>query len=352
MNSHLIPEYRAGSPRPLNRIPDAEHSFAVLLVPGFTLVGFASAVEPLRMANMATDASLFSAVTVSIDGEPVAASNGVVLEPDHSIDDLPDVRTVLVCGANPIRYPDPDRLVHWLQTLASGGVELGSIDSGSELLARAGLLDGYRCTIHWQDLGVMLARHPRLIVSDHLFEIDRDRLTSGGGTAVMHMMLELIRRKSNGAEIAAAVADLLVYDRLRRGADQQRVPLQRRLGTGQPALRTAVIIMEANTESPLSIPEIAGHAQLSERQLERLFRQQLNCTPTAYYRELRLHRARRELLNTDAPITEIARRSGFQSASHFARRYAQLFELTPSDERNRAADTPPRSVNVPNVPAP
>lgn len=332
-----IPEHMAAVPRPLNAGAEAGHRFAFLLVPGFTYIGFASAIEPLRMANMAADAETFGALTVTIDGEPVRASNGVLTTPDHSIENLPDVDSVIVCGPNPIRYPDTKRLIGWLRSLARRGIELGGIDTGSDLLARAGLLNGYHCTIHWQDMAVMLARYPRIIVSNHLFEIDRDRFTSGGGTAAMDMMLELIRRHENGAEIAAAVADLIVHDRMRDSHDRQRIPLRQRLGTTRPKLTSTVAIMEANLEDPLRMSELAEYVQLSERQLERLFRDHLGCTPTQYYMELRLNMARQQILNTDEAITEVARGCGFSSPSHFTRRYAELFGVTPSEERRRSA---------------
>jgi len=336
MTAPYIPEYLAAAPCPLNGPTQADHSFAFLLIPGFTMVGFASAVEPLRLANMVTDALLFSAVTVALDAEPVPASNGIRVMPDHTINSMPSVNTVIVCGANPIRYPDVERLVKWLRALDRQHVELGSVDSGSELLARAGLLDGYRCTIHWQDLGVMLARYPRLIVSNRLYEIDRDRFTSGGGTAAMDMMLTLIRRVVNGPEIAAATADLLVHARIREGADQQRIPLRQRLGDTRPKLSAAIEIMEGNLDDPLRMSELALHVRLSERQLERLFREHLGCTPSQYYRDLRLYRARRELLHTDHPSGEIASRCGFRSSSHFARRYAERFGVKPTEDRRRS----------------
>jgi len=337
MNAEHVPAHLAGTPRALDDPIVGVDCYAFLLVPGFTLVGFASAIEPLRMANMAAGEPLFGAVTVTQDGQPVTASNGVTIAPQYSIETMPAVATVIVCGPNPIRFPEVDRLVAWLRGLAAQGVALGSVDSGSELLARAGLLDGYRCTIHWQDLGVMLARHPNLVVSNRLYEIDRDRYTSGGGTAAMDMILALIRRGEHGPEVAEAAADLLVHDRVRDSQDHQRESLRKRLGTKQPGLGAAVAIMEGTLDDPLSVAELAVHARVSARQLERLFRERLGCTPSRYYRELRLNEARRELMYTDAPIVRIARRCGFGSSSHFTRCYVRMFGVTPSEDRRRQA---------------
>lgn len=329
------PECMAGPPDPINEAPGSLHSFAFLLVPGFTLLGFTSAVEPLRMANMVVGQLLYSAVTVSLDGADLPASNGFRVKPDYAIDTLPRVDTVVVCGANPIRYPGVDRLVTWLRYLDEAGIRLGSIDSGTDLLARAGLLQGYRCTTHWQDLGIIAARYPDLIVSNRLYEIDRDRFTSGGGLAAIDMMLALIRRGEHGRAVAASAADLLVHDRERDGRDRQRVPLRQRLGEKEPGLRTAVAIMEGTVDDPLPISAVAAHANLSERQLARLFRKHLGCTPTRYYRDVRLHQARRELLYTDADIAEVAEHYGFESLSYFVRRFTELFGVSPSADRQR-----------------
>ncbi|WP_440997413.1 GlxA family transcriptional regulator [Arhodomonas sp. SL1] len=337
MQTGHIPEHLAGSPRPLNALDNGHNAerFGFLLVPGFTYVGFACAVEPLRLANMVAGEARFEAVTATPDGAPVRASNGVLTAPDFSIRELPPLDALFVCGPNPIAYPDERRLVGWLRMLAGRRVALGGIDTGSYLLARAGLLDGYRCTIHWQDREEMLSRFPDIVVSNHLFELDGDRYTSSGGTAAMDMMLQLIARRDDSGRLAAAVADLLVHDRVRDDREPQRVPLRQRLGTSQPRLREAIMIMEANIEEPLRLNELAGHVGLSERQLERLFRRHLDCPPSQYYMELRLNTARQRLLFSEESVTEVARSCGFLSGSHFTRRYTALFGISPSEERRR-----------------
>lgn len=330
-------EHAAESPAPLNRLVAGvqQKRIGFLLVPGFTHIGFVSAIEPLRMANMVTGRPDYAALSVTVDGEAVAASNGVRTIPDHSIDNLPPMDAVFVCGANPIRYPRERRLRNWLHVLAGRGAMLGGIDTGADLLARAGLLDGYRCTIHWQNMRAFVDRFPRTIVSSQVFEIDRDRCTSSGGTTPMDMMLEFIAAQPGGGDVAPAVADLLVHERIRGARDRQRVPLRQRLGSGQSRLSAAAALMEANIEEPLRLPEVAEHAGISIRQLERLFHEHLDCTPVAYYMELRLLRAREYLLHSDQPVAEVAALCGFRSAAHLTRRYQRFFGLPPSEDRRR-----------------
>lgn len=321
---------------PGSALPEpAIHRIGFLLVPGFSYIAFASAVEPLRLANMAAEKTLFEFVTASVSGTPIPASNGIRTLTDCTIEQMPPVSSVFICGPNPIEFPEEQKLIEWLHRLAARHIWLGGIDTGSVLLARAHLLRGYRCTIHWQDRENMLLNFPKIIVSDHLYEIDRDRLTSGGGTAAMDMMLHYISLAENGGELASSAAELLVHDRIRTGRENQRQPLIHQLGTAKPKLRDAVAIMEANIEEPLSIPELADCASLSVRQLERLFSEELDSTPAQHYLYIRLNTARNHLLYSDAPIAEVARNCGFSSDSYFARCYRKRYAITPSQQRRR-----------------
>ncbi len=325
----------AAAPAPLNgaTFDAAPHRVAFLLVPGFSYVAFASAIEPLRMANMVAHESLFGALTCSPEGEPVVASNGVRTEVDCAIDDLPALTALFLCGPNPIEFPNERRLIHWLRRTAGRGTALGGIDTGSWLLARAGLLDGYRCTIHWENLPSLTADFPRIIASEHVFEVDRQRYTCSGGTAAMDMMLQFISGACGDGTTGPAAADLLIHERVRDRNDRQRIPLRHRIGTGQDRLSGAVALMEANVEEPMQLSEIAGYTGVSERQLERLFEAHLATTPTAFYMGVRLARARQLLLHTTASVTEIAHRSGFRSPAHFSRRYRGYFGVSPRDDR-------------------
>jgi len=311
------------------------HRIGLLLIPGFSYIAFACAVEPLRMATMAAGEKLFEAVTASIDGAPVAASNGIRTIPDFPIGEMPAPATMLICGPNPIVFPEENRLIRWLQRLNTQGIRLGGLDTGSVLLARARLLNGYRCTIHWQDRETMLTNFPEITVSDRLYEIDHDRMTSGGGTATMDMMLHYISLVSHSDAITADAAELLVHERIRTGRESQRLPLIHLLGTASPKLRDAVAIMEANIEQPLTISEIADYTTLSQRQLERLFAAKLQCTPAEHYLRLRLDTARSKLLYSADPVAEIAANCGFNSSSYFARCYRNRYQITPSQERRR-----------------
>ncbi|MEZ1434915.1 MULTISPECIES: GlxA family transcriptional regulator [Pseudomonas] len=309
-----------------------------LVIPNFTTIGFASAVETLRMANLAARRAMFQTLIIAADMEPVSASNGMRILPEYTIKDAPKLDMLFVVGPNPIVSDHNTRaILNWLRKLAHDQVALGGICTGSHLLARANLLTGYRCTIHWEDIEALKERFPGIIISSQLFELDRDRYTSSGGVASMDMFLQLIAREPGGREIAEHAAELLLCDRVRSSQERQRVPLRQRLGTSQPKLSQVVSIMEANLEDPVTLEELAQLNDISVRQLERLFHKHLQSTPSQYYLELRLSRARQLLLHSESQVRDIALACGFVSPAHFSKCYSRFFGVSPMGERKQVA---------------
>lgn len=303
-----------------------------VLVPDYSMIAFASAVEPLRMANRLSEQRLYRWLTMTADGQPVKASNGLVIAPDCAITQTVSLDMLLICGGVDIERSYDKSLLFWLRKLAHQKVPIGGLCTGSYLIARADLLKGFRCTIHWENLASLREEFPATTVSSELFEIDRDRYTCSGGTAPLDMMLYLIGQH-HGANLAAAISEVFVCERIRGSNDRQRIPLRVYLGTSQPKLIEAVSLMEANLEEPVSLDELANHVSLSRRQLERLFQKHLSCVPTRYYLELRLERARQLLLQTSKSVVDVAFACGFVSAPHFSKCYRDCFGIPPRDER-------------------
>jgi len=314
----------------------ATRNYSFFLVPHFTLLAFSSAVDPLRMANQLSNQELYRWRTISSDGEPVTSSSGVRIPADSSIHDELNATAIFVCGGIDVQKLFDPKTLPWLRKLANRKIILGALCTGSYVLAEAKLLKGYRCTIHWENFAGIRERHPDLVISQELFEIDRDRYTCAGGIAPMDMMLHLIRRQ-HGSDLATAVSEQFICDRIRDNHDRQRIPLRHRIGTSQPKLMEAVSLMEANIEEPMALDELSQHIGLSRRQLERLFKKYLNCVPTRYYLQIRLERARQLLLQTSMPIVDTALACGFISAPHFSKCYRLVFGVPPREERRRAA---------------
>lgn len=221
-----------------------------------------------------------------------------------------------------------------LKQLARDGCLLGGLSAGVFPLAQLGLLDGYRAAVHWRWQEDFAERFPRVVTTSHLFDWDRDRLTACGGLAVLDLLLAVLSQ-DHGAELAAAVSEELVVERIREGSERQRIPLQNRLGSSHPKLTQAVLLMEANIEEPLTTDEIAQHVCVSRRQLERIFKQYLQRVPSQYYLELRLKRARQLLLQTGKSIIQIGLSCGFSSGPHFSSAYRNFFGTTPREDRNQ-----------------
>ncbi len=306
--------------------------YGFLVVPGFSMVPFSAAIDALRLANRISGKNLYAWETLSMDGSPVMASNGLEVTPNRSSKNPARYAALFVCGGTKINQAWSQSLGECLRSVAKKGVALGSLCTGTYLLAKAGLLDDFRCTIHWERLASTREEFPSLHLTDDIYEIDRNRYTCAGGTTPIDMMLELISH-DHGSSMSAAISESFLVDRVRSMQDHQRIPLRQKLGTSQPKLTEAVLLMESNLEEPLSPDELASYVNISRRQLERLFRSYLHCTPTQYYLGLRLRNARLLLLQTEKSIVEISLACGFASAPHFSKCYRDLFGLPPRDER-------------------
>ncbi|WP_245414890.1 GlxA family transcriptional regulator [Aureimonas flava] len=296
------------------------------------MIAFTAALEPLRLANRAAGAPLYDWRLFSADGAGAEASNGVRVCADGAFRDAPGLDAVVVCAGVDVHLVDHHDLLSALRRLCKSGTAVGAVCTGAYVLARAGLLDGYRCTIHWENRPGLTAGFPDLEVGDELFEIDRDRFTCAGGVAAADMMLSLIR-KDHGEALARAVAEQLIHQRIREPGERQRPDLGKRPGTAHPKLQRVLEMMEASIGRPLSIEEFAGSVALSPRQLERLFIEHLGVPPNRHYVNIRLEHARHLLRQTRMSVLDVAMTSGFNSASYFSQSYLERFGHSPRAER-------------------
>lgn len=304
-----------------------------LLLNEFSLLAFASAIEPLRAANRQSGRQIFEWTVASPDGSTSTASNGVKVQTDSLVDDLIKCRMVFVCAGVNVRNNTNKTILNLIRRLDRNGAIIGAICTGTYVMAAAGLLDGRRCTIHWENIDGLAEEFQDLEITHDLFEIDGNRVTCSGGTASLDMMLNLISQ-SHGTQLAAEVSDQFIHDRIREPTDRQRMELRSRIGVSHPKLLAVVKTMEDNLEEPLPQTAIARETGLSTRQLERLFRKYLNTTPTRYYLNLRLARARHLLRQTSMSILSVALACGFVSASHFSKCYRECYGRTPRGERS------------------
>jgi transcriptional regulator GlxA family with amidase domain len=305
---------------------------AFLLVPNFSMIAFTSAVEPLRLANRVSGKELYRWHLFSPDGKAIAASNGIQLTPEGPADQILAYQTVILCSGIDGHLYEDRNVFAVLRRADRQGADIGALCTGSHILARASMLNGYRCTIHWENLASFTENFPEVEATAELFEVDRNRFTCSGGTAALDMMLNMIGQQ-HGHELAAAVSEQFIHERIRDRHDHQRMALTARLGVRHPKLIQVIQSMESNLEEPLSRGDLAQAAGLSSRQMERLFAKYLKKSPARYYVELRLNRARLLLLQTNMSVIDIALACGFVSASHFSKCYRDFFGKTPRRER-------------------
>jgi AraC family transcriptional regulator, glycine betaine-responsive activator len=307
-------------------------SIALILVPEFTMMPVTSAIEPLRLANRLADKQLYKWTLHALDGQPVAASNGILTMVNGDLETVPQDAAIIVCGGLNIQHHTDKRLLSWLRKTSRRGVDIGAVCTGAHVLAEAGLLDGYKCTIHWENLPGFTEAFPDIDVTGGLFEIDEDRFSSAGGTTALDLMLSLITSQ-HGPDMAAQVAENILHSPIRHHSENQRLSLPARIGARHPKLVSIIEKMEDNLEDPLSPSLLAKQAGLSTRQLERLFRRYLDRSPKRYYLELRLKKARSLLLQTGMSVINVALACGFSSPSHFSKCYRAFYGRTPYRER-------------------
>ena len=310
--------------------------FVFVLMNNFTLLSFAAALESLRIANRMADRTLYVWKLVSEDGKPVSCSAGTTFQVDGDLGELTREDIILVCGGIDIQAATTKRLLGWLRREARKGLTVGGLCTAAFSLAKAGLLDNKRATIHWENSDSFAEEFEEVQLTKSVFVIDGNRMTTAGGTSSIDLMLKLIADQQN-EDLANAVADQLIYSSIRTDQDTQRLSVPTRIGVRHPKLSQVIQMMETNIEEPISPATLARDVGMSTRQLERLFRRYLNRSPKRYYMELRLQKARNLLMQTDMSVINVALACGFASPSHFSKCYRAHYETTPYRERGSHA---------------
>ena len=307
-------------------------TYAFVLIPGFSQLGFACALEALSLANRhPTGRTYYRWRILSETGAAVQAYNGVNIAVDGPLDVLGKEETIVICAGEDVGRETSKKLVNWLRHEVRRGMDFGALSSGTYVLALAGLLAGKRVTTHWEYRSALSEVLPDVIVEDSIFAIDGRVFTTAGGAASMDMMLERIKA-DHGTELATWVADQMVYTDPRLPHHTQRATLQTRAQARNSKLSMALQVMDNNVEEPLSPDEISEIVALSTRQLERLFAKYIGLSPKRYYLKLRLEKARDLLRQTDMSVTDVCLACGFKSLSHFSKSYRAVYGISPGLE--------------------
>ncbi|HWJ36631.1 MAG TPA: GlxA family transcriptional regulator [Steroidobacteraceae bacterium] len=313
---------------------------AFLVLPEFSNLGLAAATEPLFVANWLSQKPLFEWKIISVDGRPVRASDGRVIEVDGPLLAAEQCKTVFVLASfDPHRSVRERPAIRWLKRIARFGVEIGGIENGSLILAEAGLLNGHQAAVHWDNSMGFQEHYPKTRAVSQLFVRSRDRITCAGAAATLDMMVAWIEWHGD-AELAGEVALHLLLGRPRSAETPQRGTAQSARASSDAVVFAARALMSKHVDEPLTCAEIARRVGLSLRQIERRFQDELRCSVLQQYRQIRMAKAHQLLQQTDLSVTQIAFSCGFASPEYFCRLYRSLFGCSPSHDRRQSTTAP------------
>jgi transcriptional regulator GlxA family with amidase domain len=302
-------------------------TLALLVLPQSSILEVASTLDPLRSANRHLGSDSYRWRVVSPDGRAVPLTCGIELPSNGPLSAAEGADALIVIAGFQQWQGATQPLIRSLARMAPHFAAVGGIDAGAWVLARAGLLNGYKATVHWEDHEDFAAAHPGVDVQPSRFVLDRNRFTAGGAAPAADLMLHLIKAR-HGPALALQVAASFITT-ARDGHDPQISPKKPDLRL-DPRVAAAIARMEAQLDQPETAEETARAVGLSPRRLEQLFTQNLGLPPAAYALSLRLQAARRMITDTRHPLAEVALRCGFSSASSLSRAFSAKFGTAPS----------------------
>ncbi len=308
--------------------PENKKKFIFVVLPQYSAMTFAMAMETLRLANRMSAGTPFEWVVCSENGEPVSDSLGAQVPIDQGLEGCGRDDTIIVCSGANVRNNCTPALLAWIRRAARQGAAIGGLHTGAWVMAQAGLMDGLPVTIHWENRNSFAEEFPDVELSEYTYCVQNRRYSTAGGTAVIDLMLHLISEHGS-AEVANLVADQLMYTNIRVLQHSARVQVAERIGMRHPKLSEILALMETNLEEPIRPADLAKTVNISTRQLERLFRRYLSATPKKYYLDMRLQRAQHLLLQTNMSVTNVSVACGFNASSHFSRLFRQRYGMSP-----------------------
>ena len=300
------------------------------------MMAFTGAVDSLVTANLLSSSKRFDFTFYAENGGSAQSDLNIDVSVNGNFQAIKSkqVDVLLVCGGLRTSLEIHPKLKTILQQSARLNNLIGGIWNGSYIMAQAGVLQGYECTIHPENHALMIEVFPETNVSKKPYVIDRERLSSAGATSTLFMMLNLIGQLTS-EDLKHRVGNILNVDSVLGESADGSLTMLPSDPTLPKSLREAVHQMETHIDDPLSAVQLASAVELSRRQLERLFQKYLNTSPVKYYLELRLTRAHQLLRQSNASIFNIAIACGFSSSTHFSHCFKSHYGISPTDTRNQ-----------------
>ncbi|WP_336097732.1 GlxA family transcriptional regulator [Roseovarius sp. CH_XMU1461] len=312
--------------------------FVFLLLDNFSHLSLTTALEALRQANKVLKFQQFSWALCGEGGVSKQSSLGFSAALDMGLEDLRPGDTLVVVGGVEVDAGSTDAVLAYLRRMARRGLPVGGLCTAAHTLAKAGLMDDRRATIHWENSESFAEIFDTVPLCDEFYVLEDGYFTTAGGTTAIDLMLALFTR-ALGGEVATGVAANMNYTNIHAIQRETRMTAAERESVRHPVVVKALNVMEREIEMPPTPSEIAEEVGISTRQLERLFKHHLGRSPKRYYNEFRVQKAYRLILQTDLTVIEIAMACGFSSASHFSKVFRQIHNCSPlSLRRERGAE--------------
>ena len=308
-----------------------------LIFPGFPMACLTSMIEPLRAANEIAEVDAFDWVILSEDANTVTSSAHVVFQADAGLHEARDIDQLYLMAAPASSFADPSRSDAQLRKLERHGVTLGAVSGGVFPLARAGLLHGFRTSVHWCYAAAFAKEFPDISTTNEVMSIDRRRITVSGAAAGFDLALHLVAEQL-GQGVSTEVACWFQHAIVRGQGVDQRVPTVRAESTDDmlPAVvRESIEMFSSHIEDPVKVADVADIVGVSARQLERMFRKATGHSPLQYYRMMRMNAARQLVRYSNDNMTAIALAVGYASATPMIQNYKEVFGLHPAEDREK-----------------
>ena len=308
-----------------------------LIFPGFPMSCLTSAIEPLRAANEIVGSEAFSWVLISELGTRVNSSARVGFDPDQSLADIEKLDFLFLLSGPLATFANARTANGHLRRLARHGARLGGVSGGVFPLARSGLLEDARCSVHWCYDAAFAAEFPQHMRTDEVIVIDRNRYTASGAAAAFDLMLHFIE-DSLGTDVTTEVACWFQHPLVRGQGVRQKIPAFRSKSTADmlpPPIAQAVQIFADHIAEPINMHAVAKAVGLSARHLERTFKASTGQSPSHYYRSLRMAAARQMVMYSGDKMSVIAQAVGYASPAPMIRHYREIFGLSPQEEREK-----------------
>ena len=310
-----------------------------VLAKDFTMSAFALFIDTIRLAADEGDRSgkvRCDWNVLSSGGHLIRSSTGVQVAPTARLGDPTRYCYIVVVGGL-LRDPEPldAECVAFLKRADVARVPIVGICTGAFILARHGLMDRRRACVSWLHYQQFKDEFPNIDVrADRMFVVDRDRITCCGGSGAADVAAYIVEERL-GPKIKQKALQVLQIEKARPASDPQpRTPVE--INVQNARLKRALLLMEQNISEPLRIEELARTCNVSVRNLERIFTAELGATPADAYKRIRLDMARKLVVDTDRPLTDIALSTGFCHPSSFSHGFKKLFGISPSRARAEA----------------